>query len=159
MSRLRAAVAGLLLLQLLALVAPYGAQPPARVVAVARVTTTTTAPSTTTSTTSPPAPPIRPVRASRGASRRSVPLSADYQAQAIAVICAYAWPCGQAVKVASCESGLRADAYNPRSGATGVFQILHGPSDLDANVAVAYGMWQRRGWQPWAASRRCSGVA
>jgi hypothetical protein len=51
-----------------------------------------------------------------------------------------------------CESGGNANAYNARSGATGLFQILGGPFDPAANVAMAFRMWQQRGWQPWTCA-------
>ena len=50
-----------------------------------------------------------------------------------------------------CESGGDPNAYNARSGATGLFQILNGPRDPAENVALAFRMWQSRGWQPWRA--------
>lgn len=67
----------------------------------------------------------------------------------------YPWPTGTAYRVMMCESHGNANAYNPRSGATGLFQILGGPFDPAANVATAYRMWASRGWRPWAASRSC----
>lgn len=63
----------------------------------------------------------------------------------------YPWPADQAYRIMMCESGGNANAYNPRSGATGLFQILNGPFDPAENVALAFRMWQQRGWQPWKA--------
>jgi hypothetical protein len=62
---------------------------------------------------------------------------------------------GTACRVLMCESGGNPAARNPRSSATGLFQILKGPVDAEANVALAASMWARRGWQPWNASRGC----
>ena len=64
----------------------------------------------------------------------------------------YPWPTATAYRIMMCESGGNANAYNPRSGATGLFQILNGPFDPAANVALAYRMWQKRGWQPWVCA-------
>lgn len=69
-----------------------------------------------------------------------------------------------AVAVARCESGLRADAKNGRSSATGVFQLLSmhwrglfDPRNARANIAKAYAMWRESGWTPWNESRPCWG--
>lgn len=67
----------------------------------------------------------------------------------------YPWPRDVAYRVMMCESGGNANAYNPRSGATGLFQILNGPFDPAQNVARAFAMWQGRGWQPWRSSASC----
>ena len=64
----------------------------------------------------------------------------------------YPWPTGTAYRIMMCESGGNANAYNARSGATGLFQILNGPFDPAANVAMAFRMWQQRGWQPWTCA-------
>lgn len=61
----------------------------------------------------------------------------------------YPWPHSTACAVLACESGGNPNARNPRSSATGLFQILNGPLDPEANVALAFRMWQQRGWQPW----------
>lgn len=63
----------------------------------------------------------------------------------------YPWPADTAYRIMMCESRGDANAYNPRSGATGLFQILNGPFDPHENVALAFRMWQSRGWQPWSA--------
>jgi microcystin-dependent protein len=63
----------------------------------------------------------------------------------------YPWPAQTAYNVMMCESGGNANAYNASSGATGLFQILDGPFDPHENVALAFQMWQSRGWQPWRA--------
>lgn len=70
-----------------------------------------------------------------------------------------------AVRVAQCESGLRADAYNPTpvvSGgrvlhAQGLFQILGGSFDPLQNTLSALSMYEARRWDPWAASASCWG--
>jgi hypothetical protein len=64
----------------------------------------------------------------------------------------YPWPTQTAYRIMMCESGGDANAYNSRSGATGLFQILNGPFDPAANVATAFRMWQQRGWQPWTCA-------
>jgi hypothetical protein len=64
----------------------------------------------------------------------------------------YPWPTQTAYRIMMCESGGNANAYNARSGATGLFQILNGPFDPAANVAMAFRMWQQRGWQPWTCA-------
>lgn len=63
----------------------------------------------------------------------------------------YPWPADTAYNVMMCESGGNANAYNASSGATGLFQILNGAFDPYENVALAFKMWQSRGWQPWRA--------
>lgn len=76
-----------------------------------------------------------------------------------AVICSVPWPCGEALAVARCESGLNPAAHNRGSDARGLFQLLwryHAwrfaggdPFDPETNVRAAFGLWQERGWQPW----------
>lgn len=56
-----------------------------------------------------------------------------------------------ACKRLMCESGGNANARN-RSGATGLFQIMHGPLEPEANVAAAAALYARRGWKPWVCS-------
>lgn len=83
------------------------------------------------------------------------------------LICSYSWPCGEALSVAHCESRYRPEAYNPASGASGVFQIVPywhswrlrpGESLFDAsvNIRIAYELWSESGWRPWEC--RPSGV-
>lgn len=69
----------------------------------------------------------------------------------------YPWPTQTAYRILQCESGGNANAYNARSGATGLFQILNGPWDPRANVELAFRMWQKRGFQPWSSSISCWG--
>jgi len=65
------------------------------------------------------------------------------------LVARYDWPVDSALAVMWCESRGDPNAYNASSGATGLFQILHGPLDPEANIALAYRMWRDRGWQPW----------
>lgn len=67
------------------------------------------------------------------------------------LVARYPWPVDTALAVMACESGGDPNARNPDSSATGLFQILGGPTDPEANVALAFRMWQSRGWQPWKA--------
>ncbi len=62
---------------------------------------------------------------------------------------------GTAIRVASCESGLRPWARNPTSTATGLFQILGGPTGVWSNTLLAHRMYRERGWEPWTASETC----
>lgn len=75
--------------------------------------------------------------------------------------------CEEALKVAKCESGMRLDARNPNSSATGLFQVLaytHGVradwlEDPMVNTLVAKQLYDNRGnWDAWAASRGCHGL-
>lgn len=75
------------------------------------------------------------------------------------LVCSYSWPCEEALRVIECESGGRADAYNP-TDSIGLFQI-HYPSHYDKverredlfdptiNVAVAWSIYADSGWIPW----------
>lgn len=72
-----------------------------------------------------------------------------------ALIRSLPWDVGTALAIVGCESGGRWWAVNPRSGAAGLFQILNGPLDPEANVRLAFSMWQSRGWQPWYSSKGC----
>jgi hypothetical protein len=60
-----------------------------------------------------------------------------------------------ALRVVGCESRWDPNSVNPRSGATGLFQILAGPLDPEENIGLAYRMWLTRSWSPWNASRSC----
>jgi len=70
----------------------------------------------------------------------------------------------KAVQIARRESGLRCNARNPRSSASGLFQTLqlHAPraqrmglswgqvqSSCLANIAVARALYAEQGWRPW----------
>ena len=73
----------------------------------------------------------------------------------------------QFIKVARCESGfnLNANAKNPDSTATGIFQIVIGTWDGNRctgerwdfvdNIDCAYKIYAKRGLQPWNASKHC----
>lgn len=85
---------------------------------------------------------------------------------------AYAWPAEQALLVVACESEGDPGAINPRSGATGLFQLygwawlaerLTGVRDVRVawvNIRAAFALWADSGgtfaWH-WAASRGCWG--
>lgn len=83
------------------------------------------------------------------------------------IICSEPWPCSTALAVAQCESGLDPNAYNPVSGASGLYQLLmsyhawrlHGASPFDpqANTDAAYSLYEEQGWGPWQSSRGCWG--
>jgi hypothetical protein len=69
------------------------------------------------------------------------------------------------IRIAKCESGLRPEAKNPNSTATGIFQIIIGTWDgnkcegerwdFQDNIKCAYKLYQSRGFQPWNASKYC----
>lgn len=65
------------------------------------------------------------------------------------------WPVTRMLTIMYCESRGDPFAKNPRSSATGLFQIL-GASQGDGpgNIALAHSMWQSRGTSPW---RACGG--
>lgn len=64
----------------------------------------------------------------------------------------YPWPTSTAFSVMYCESKGDPWAYNPSFGATGLMQILHGPTDPAANVTLAFRMWTERSWSPWVCA-------
>ena len=70
------------------------------------------------------------------------------------LVCSYEWPCGEALAVARCESGLDPNAVSPDGANIGVFQInvVHGYyPGLIANVAKAYEIWAADGgWTAWS---------
>ena len=60
--------------------------------------------------------------------------------EVVEAICSLPWPCERMVAIASCESGLRADALNP-AGYYGLFQINHWFNGWDnpwTNAQAAY---------------------
>ena len=95
-----------------------------------------------------------------------IPTGADIRA----ILCAFSWPCDQALRVAQCESSLQPGAVG--NGSIGVMQIqvywhvdkvgrVVGRSvgeaeatqlllDPVVNVAVAYSIWAEQGWRPWS---------
>jgi hypothetical protein len=83
--------------------------------------------------------PARPVRSG----------SVDWRA----LVAQHPWNVAVAERVLWCESRGDPNAHN--AGANGLFQILGGPFDPAANVALAYRMYSARGWQPWTSSRSC----
>lgn len=78
------------------------------------------------------------------------------------------------IEVALCvirhESGGNPGADNPRSSATGLFQVLsslwsdhYGVSyaqllDPEINTRVARSIWDQSGWSAWSAYRRCDHI-
>jgi hypothetical protein len=79
--------------------------------------------------------------------------------QILTLVCSYAWPCDQALKVMWCESGGRPGAVG-RDVNYGLFQLnqvharriadfWNGWMDPAKNVQWAFEIWSRRGWQPW----------
>jgi len=68
------------------------------------------------------------------------------------LIALYPWSQSKAFAVMYCESKGNPYADNPHSSATGLMQILGGPTDPKANMHQAYGMYSQRGWQPWSCA-------
>ncbi len=66
----------------------------------------------------------------------------------------YPWPQREAFATMYCESKGNPYADNPSSSAESLFQVINGPEDPEQNVAVAYNMFSRRGWQPWETCPR-----
>jgi hypothetical protein len=76
-----------------------------------------------------------------------------------ALVCTYAWPCGEALKVMWCESGGRPWVIG-RGVNYGLFQMnqVHARNIGDfwtswmepaKNIEWAYSLWARAGWRPW----------
>ena len=69
------------------------------------------------------------------------------------------------IRIARCESGLRPEAKNPTSTATGIFQIIIGTWDgnkcegerwdFQDNIKCAYKLYQSGKFQPWDSSKYC----
>lgn len=69
------------------------------------------------------------------------------------------------IRVAKCESGLKPDAKNGSSTATGIYQIIIGTWDGNKctgerwdfvdNIDCAYKLLKNRGFQPWESSKEC----
>jgi hypothetical protein len=119
--------------------------------------TTTTAPPTTlppAPTTAKPAPttakpkPKSPATVPAQTSQCSTSKAAAHACWD-GLIGQYNWNTTTAFNIMWCESRGNPNAKNPRSTATGLFQILNGPYDPAANVKLAYEMYSKRGWQPW----------
>jgi soluble lytic murein transglycosylase-like protein len=99
---------------------------------------------------------IRTSRARTGVSSGSPPPSPQRSGTCSGwsdLISQYAWDVAVACKVMWCESRGNPNARNGRH--VGLFQIANGPFDPAENVALAYSMWSKRGWQPWSASQKC----
>jgi soluble lytic murein transglycosylase-like protein len=94
----------------------------------------------------------RVARAVRPAPRPAPPSSGPVDWKAI--VARHPWDVAIAERIVWCESRGNPNAQNG-SGATGLFQILGGSFDPEANVASAYDMYRARGWQPWSTSRSC----
>lgn len=62
----------------------------------------------------------------------------------------YPWNAGKAFSVMYCES--TGWSRNTNGIYHGLFQIENGPLDPEANVALAYDYYKRRGWQPWTCA-------
>ncbi len=86
---------------------------------------------------------------------------ADVSSDLASLVCAYDWPCSEALSVAFCESRYLPWAENGRY--KGLFQVgsdwapVFGVTveqllDAETNIWVAYQLWRRSGWQPWACS-------
>lgn len=87
---------------------------------------------------------------------REISSAADGYVDAEAIVCAYDWPCGEALSIVYRESRFDPHAYNAASGCAGWWQIcpLHGYPlstlfDPEANTRIAYGLWLASGWAPW----------
>lgn len=102
-------------------------------------------------------------RGSRGVARRS---SSGYTVeQWRPLVARYPWDVNTALAIIRCESGGDPNARNPTSSATGLLQILGGPTDPAANIDLGWSMYNQpargggiRGWTPWNESRSCWGV-
>ena len=82
------------------------------------------------------------------------------------IICSKPWPCGEAIAVASCESGTDRNGRLDGNWATngnnyGLFQINGIHADLwpdfytawmdpVKNTEWAYEIWSASGWRPWS---------
>jgi hypothetical protein len=118
---------------------------------------------TPTPAPAPPAAELQPhARTARSAVNAAIQNPTDgFEA----IICSKAWPCAEAIEVASCESGLdrrgRLDGNWARNGNNyGLFQInsIHAYGWADfyqdwmdpvKNTEWAFEIWSRSGWVPW----------
>lgn len=97
----------------------------------------------------------------------------DGEQRAVAALVRARFPAaqrGHAVRVAWCESRLRARATGHNRNGTvdrGVFQLNSGGTmqglglsaadalEAEANIDGAYRLWRRAGWRPWRSSAHC----
>ena len=107
---------------------------------------TTTIPPPTTTTTAAPRRVAPTVPATTSSCSKSRAAARDCW---WGLISQYDWNDEYAFNVMWCESTGNPNAKNSRSTATGLFQILNGPYDPEANVRLAHQMYSKRGWQPW----------
>jgi hypothetical protein len=114
-------------------------------------TTTTTVPPTTTAKPPPTTAKPKPKAPATVPPQTSQCSTSKAAAHACwdGLIGQYNWNTTTAFNIMWCESRGNPNAKNPRSTATGLFQILNGPYDPAANVKLAYEMYSKRGWQPW----------
>jgi len=77
-----------------------------------------------------------------------------------ALICSYPWNCPTAIRVFTCESGLRADAISWNGTSYGIAQVWQGHayrwpnfwqdwSNPEVNIAWAFELWSEQGWGAW----------
>ena len=78
-----------------------------------------------------------------------------------ALVSQYEWDTATALAVLYCESGGREWEINP-TGHVGLFQIspIHRWAQIEmlvpaGNVAAAFELWERGGWNPWQSSADC----
>lgn len=69
------------------------------------------------------------------------------------LVAQYSWNVETAMQVMRAESGCNPLAVSPTQD-HGLFQLHNRPVyDPAQNIAIAYSMWQSRGWQPWSVCR------
>jgi hypothetical protein len=120
----------------------------------AMIPTTTTTPAPTTTTIKPVAttaakPKAKPPATAPATTSQCSSSKVAAHACWDGLLAQYSWNTTTAFNIMWCESHGNPNAKNPRSTATGLFQILNGPYDPAANVKLAYDMYAKRGWQPW----------
>ena len=60
------------------------------------------------------------------------------------------------MRIIDCESDFDPEAVDYLTGRhIGLMQVRGGSTDPVENIRQAFAMWERRGFQPWAASRHC----
>lgn len=102
--------------------------------------------------TTPTAAPAAPVPAGACIGRMQPP-----QAHACwdRLINQYAWPHAKAFAVMYCESTGDPNNTGPQTRygrGHGLMQVMNGPYDPDANMALAFQMWKKSGWGPWSCA-------